>query len=124
RIGMARAMWMALVLSLTLPAHLACSTYPNAPYGGVIWPILPAVGLALALLLWVFAGVGSGRVHPVAVIYLLTVVIFQPLLVPHFVLHRARIGSGDVTETAWPGRVSPGELAPVRKEAWTNYVDM
>jgi Na+-translocating ferredoxin:NAD+ oxidoreductase RnfD subunit len=80
--------------------------------------------MALALLLWIFAGVGSGRVHPVPIIYLLCVILFQPLLVPHFVLHRAHIGSGDVIEAELPHRVGPGELATVRKEAWTSYLDM
>ena len=47
------------------------------------------------MLLWVFAGVGSGRLHPVPVVYLLMVVLFQPTLVPHFVLHRQRIFAGD-----------------------------
>src|SRR6185503_16060628 len=29
RMGVARAMWMAILLALTLPAHLASSTYPD-----------------------------------------------------------------------------------------------
>jgi hypothetical protein len=123
RMGVARAMWMAVLLALTLPAHLASSTYPDAPANALIWPILPAAGLALSMLLWIFAGVGSGRVHPVPIIYLLCIILFQPLLVPHYVLHRARIGGGDVTDAALPARVGPGELAPVRKEAWTSYLD-
>jgi len=124
RMGVARAMWMAILLALALPAHLASSTYPDAPPNTLIWPVLPAAGLALAILLWIFAGVGSGRAHPVPIIYLLCVILFQPLLVPRFVLHRGHIGSGDVTEAALPTRSGPGELAPVRKEAWTAYVDM
>src|SRR5204863_4902738 len=78
RMGVARAIWMAILLGLALPAHLASSTYPDGPAGTLIWPILPAAGLALAMLLWVFAGVGSGRVHPVPIIYLLCVILFQP----------------------------------------------
>ena len=124
RIGVLRGWWMALLLSLTLPAHLASSTYPDAPTGGLVWPILPAAGLALTLLLWVFAGVGSGRVHPVPVIYLLTVVMFQPLLVPHFVLHRARIASGDLVNAPLPRQSGPGDLPPVAKEPWTASVDV
>ena len=34
-----------------------------------------ASGLALAMLLWIFGGVGSGRVHPVLVVYLLGIII-------------------------------------------------
>jgi hypothetical protein len=124
RIGVARGVWMAILLALALPAHLACFTYPTAPTGAAVWPILPAAGLALSMLLWVFAGVGSGRVHPVPVIYLLMVVLFQPLLVPHFVLHPKRILSGDVTQALPPPVPAPGELAPVRKEAWTNLYEL
>jgi Na+-translocating ferredoxin:NAD+ oxidoreductase RnfD subunit len=124
RIGVARAVWMALLLSMILPAHLASSTYPDAAMSGPIWPVLPAAGLALAMLLWIFAGVGSGRVHPVPIIYLGTLILFQPMLVPHFVLHRAHIFTGDLVEAALPPRTGPGELAPVRKEAWFSYVDM
>ena len=123
RIGVARSMWLAVVLAMTFPAHLASSTYANAPYGGVVWPILPAAGLALSVLLWVFAGVGSGRVHPVGVIYLLCVVLFQPLLVPHFALHHARLAGGDVIEALPPPPPSPGELPPVPKDAWTSSSD-
>jgi hypothetical protein len=124
RIGVARAMWMALLLSLALPAHLAAPTYPEAPTGVIIWPVLPAIGLALAMLLWIFAGVGSGRVHPVPVIYLLTVVLFQPILVPHFVLHRGRIGSGDLIDATLPPRTGPGELPSVQKDPWTSALDV
>ena len=119
RMGMARGVWMAILLALTMPSHLASFTYPNAPIGAVPWPILPAAGLALAMLMWIFAGVGSGRLHPVPVIYLLMVVLFQPLLVPHFVLHPKRLVTGDVTQAIPPQLPAPGELAPVRKEAWT-----
>ena len=41
-----------------------------------VWSMLAGAGLALAALLWMFGGVGSGRVHPVLVIYLLCVVLF------------------------------------------------
>ena len=123
RIGLMRGWWMAILLSLTLPAHLASPTFPGAQTSGLIWPILPAAGLALALLMWVFAGVGSGRVHPVPVIYLFMVVMFQPLLVPHFVLHRAYVASGDLIDAAPPPPPAPGELPRVPKEAWTAFVD-
>jgi Na+-translocating ferredoxin:NAD+ oxidoreductase RnfD subunit len=120
RIGVSRAVWMAILLSLTLPAHLA--TFK--PHDGVwLWPILPAAGLALAILLWVFAGIGSGRVHPVPVIYLLMVVLFQELLVPHWALHRARIFTGDLTKAQPAPQLAPGEAAPVPKEAWSARLD-
>ena len=75
------------------------------------------------MLLWVFAGMGSGRLHPVPVVYLLMVVLFQPMLVPHFVLHRQRIVAGDLIDAAPPLRFAPGEAAPARVDPWTAYVE-
>ena len=124
RMTSARGIWMAVLLSMTLPAHLASWNYPNSPTNTPPWPMLAAAGLALALLMWVFAGVGSGRVHPVPVIYLLMVVLFQPMLMPHFVLHPKRLVSGDVTRAIPPQLPAPGELAPVRKEAWTALYEL
>jgi Na+-translocating ferredoxin:NAD+ oxidoreductase RnfD subunit len=124
RITAARGIWMGILLSMTLPAHLASWNYPNSPTNTPPWPMLPAAGLALALLMWVFAGVGSGRVHPVPVIYLLMVVLFQAMLTPHFVLHPKRLVSGDVTRAIPPQLPAPGELAPVRKEAWTALYEL
>jgi len=124
RMTSSRGIWMAVLLAMTLPAHLASWNFPNSPTNTPPWPILPATGLALALLMWVFAGVGSGRVHPVPVIYLLMVVLFQPMLMPHFVLHPKRLVSGDVTRAIPPQLPAPGELAPVRKEAWTSLYEL
>ncbi len=121
RVSTARGIWMALLLALALPAHLASYSYPEAPTSGWIWPMLPAAGLALAFLLWLFAGLGSGRVHPVPVIYLLIVICFQNMLIPHFVLHRQHIVTGNLIDAAPPQRLSPGETAPVRKEPWTAF---
>lgn len=124
RIGVARGMWMSALLALTMPPHLASFTYPTAPIPTAVWPVLVAAGLALSLLLWIFAGVGSGRVHPVPVIALLTIFLFQPLMTPRFVLHPSRIVNGDVTQALPPKTPEPGELAPVRKEAWTSVRDL
>ena len=118
--GTARAMWMSMLLALTLPPHLASFSYPGQPpYVPAAWPILLAAGLTLAMLLWVFAGVGSGRLHPVPVVYLLMVVIFQPMLVPHFVLHRQRIFAGDVIDAAPTLPLAPASPRPRSTNAWT-----
>ncbi len=117
RINTAHGLWLSLLLALMLPAHLAAFSYPSAP-GQNVWAILPAAGLALALLLWIFGGLGSGRVHPVLVIYLLLVVLFQSVLVPHFVLRRARIVTGDMLNVP-PESSEVGREAAVRKDPWT-----
>lgn len=123
RMGAARAMWMAMLLGLTLPPHLPSFNYPGSTIATAAWPILPAAGLTLAMLLWVFAGVGSGRLHPVPVIYLLMVVLFQPVLVPHFVLHRQRTFAGDVIDAAPPPPSAPGEAATAPLDAWTVHTE-
>lgn len=107
-------LWLSLLLSLMLPAHL---TSPSQH----LWPILPAAGLLLAMFTWLLGGVGSSRVHPVLVTYLLLVAVFggggfeglsrhidnKPhphLLDPYAVLRRDRLFTGDVLslETAMP----------------------
>lgn len=89
----AHAIWLALLLGLMLPAHLAWSGEP----GGVLpWPILPFAGWLLVVLLWVLGGLGSSRIHPVLVAYLLLVVCFGEMLVPHWVLQRDHVFVGDL----------------------------
>jgi Na+-translocating ferredoxin:NAD+ oxidoreductase RnfD subunit len=128
RISLAHGIWLALVLAVIFPAQLAAWTFPGAGAGAggagtLVWAVLAGAGLALALLLWLFGGVGSGRVHPVLVIYLLCVVLFQNLLVPRFVLHRAHVVSGDVLDAIVAVAPPGGSNAPIRKEAWTTLTD-
>ncbi len=119
RLNLAYGFWLAMLLGLMLPAHLASGNYPSAP-AGYVWAVLPGAGLALVVVLWFFGGVGSGRVHPVLVVYLLLVVMFQSLLVPHFVLQRGRIASGDLLAVPTERSLAGREVA-VRKEAWTQF---
>lgn len=91
------ALWLALLLGLMLPAHLfALSAAPGADPP---WPILPIAGLTLVIVLWLFGGLGGGRVHPVLVTYLLVVVCFGDMLVPRRVLTRDHVLSGDLFRT-------------------------
>jgi Na+-translocating ferredoxin:NAD+ oxidoreductase RnfD subunit len=55
------------------------------------------------------------------VIYLVMVVMFEPYLTPHLVVHRQRIFAGDVIDAALPPPLPPGEAAPMRSDAWTSY---
>jgi Na+-translocating ferredoxin:NAD+ oxidoreductase RnfD subunit len=73
-----QCLWMALLLALALPAQLI----------GRAWPILPAAAILLVMVQWLLNTVGSGRVHPVALTYLLLFIFFQPLLTPHLILKR------------------------------------
>jgi Na+-translocating ferredoxin:NAD+ oxidoreductase RnfD subunit len=102
------ALWMALLLSLTLPPHFLTDTYPLRN-GEIIatWPILPAAGMLIAPLVWMLGGLGSGRLHPVIVAHILLLVLFKDVFVPHLALQRYRIFLGDVMDAGNPMRVEP-----------------
>ena len=86
-------LWLALLLSMTLPAHLFSATPVN---GQAIWPILPAAGIALALLCWLLGGLGSQRVQPAVITFLLLFVFFHTALTPRYVLQINHLFLGDL----------------------------
>jgi len=90
-----------------LPAHLATAR-PIGDSPPHLWAILIATGLALAILCWLLGGVGSGRIHPVLVTYLLLVIFFEQTLVPTGILQRNHLVTGDVTDTLPARTVSTG----------------
>jgi Na+-translocating ferredoxin:NAD+ oxidoreductase RnfD subunit len=98
------ALWLALLLSLTLPPHLLNGRDVSSFSNLVPWPILPAAGMTLAILLWLLGAAGSGRVHAVLVTNLLMVVLFRDLLVPHYTLQRMNLFRGDVLNATVPPR--------------------
>ncbi|HEY8666944.1 MAG TPA: RnfABCDGE type electron transport complex subunit D, partial [Tepidisphaeraceae bacterium] len=108
----AHGLWLALLLALMLPAHLATKLPLSDQTGRVLWPILPAAGICIATLLWLLGGLGSARIHPVLVAYLVVSVFFQKDLVPHWILQRQHVFAGDVLD------VSPAESAGPRRDAW------
>jgi Na+-translocating ferredoxin:NAD+ oxidoreductase RnfD subunit len=104
--------WMALLLALAMPAHLASGPSPR---GTIAWPLIPTAGLALAAMVWLFARAGSSRVHPVAVVFLLMASLFSVSLTPRSVLQRSGIVVGDVLDVAPVDGSARG--API-KEPW------
>jgi Na+-translocating ferredoxin:NAD+ oxidoreductase RnfD subunit len=106
------AMWLALVLSLMLPAHLA-SARIHGEYGVWTWPLPVAAGMILVMFQWVLGGLGAGRIHPVIVSYLLIAALSYNLLVPRYVLARNHMVAGDLLA----GTASPNMAAV--KEPWT-----
>lgn len=98
QLRLAHAGWMAMLLALMLPAHLATSA-PGAS-GTARWPLLAAAGIILVILLWLLGGVGAGRVHPVLVAYLLLSMLFADELAPHCALQRNRVVVGDLLDCA------------------------
>jgi Na+-translocating ferredoxin:NAD+ oxidoreductase RnfD subunit len=100
---------MAGLLALMLPAKLADFGAAGAP---PLWPILLAGGLLLAFASWLLGGPGSGRVHPVLVVYLLLVVLFSSGLTPRRILARQHLGTGDLL------RDRTEQLTGAQREAW------
>jgi Na+-translocating ferredoxin:NAD+ oxidoreductase RnfD subunit len=103
-----QALWMALLLALMLPAHLAGDVYA----GQMLWPILPVAGLVLVILLWLLGGLGSGHVHPVVAAYLLLVICFGGALVPHRVLNQSHLLTGELFHTG------PADSRDLHNEPW------
>jgi len=105
-------LWMAVLLGLSLPAHLASTETAGRPT--YPWPLIPAAGIVLAGMLWLFARAGSSRLHPVAVVFLLIASVFGVSLNPRSVLQRDRLVVGDVLDVP---AVAPPRNAPI-KEPW------
>ena len=76
-----------------LPAHL----FTRPPMNGqIVWPILPAAGITLAILIWLLGGLGAQRVPLSVVTILLLFVLFHDLLAPRLVLRPDRLFVGDL----------------------------
>lgn len=110
RLRLAPALWLALVLTLTLPAHLA-SVDHHWFDASSLWATIPAAGLMLALIMWMFGGVGA-RLHPVVIVYLLMVAALSAHLTPHYVLRRDRLVTGDLL------KVEQNAFAMISTEPW------
>lgn len=102
--------WLAVLLGMMLPAHFA--TRVDAAGYGQPWPILVASGMTLSALMWVLGGIGAGRIHPVIVCYLLLCVFYGQAFVPHRVLQRDHLVTGDLFSAPRP------DLVPPSSEPW------
>jgi Na+-translocating ferredoxin:NAD+ oxidoreductase RnfD subunit len=102
-------LWMAMILTLMLPAHLFTL---SALDGVIVWPILPAAGILLAMLIWLLGGMGSQRIQPAVVTLLILYVLFHNALTPRNVLKFDRIIWGDLLKTA------PDQSLAPEKGAW------
>jgi Na+-translocating ferredoxin:NAD+ oxidoreductase RnfD subunit len=87
--------WLAILVSLMLPAHLFTRQTLN---GQIVWPILPAAGITVAILIWLLGGLGTQRVPPSVVTVLLLFVLFHEFLTPQFVLRVDRMFAGDLLD--------------------------
>ncbi|MGD0461790.1 MAG: RnfABCDGE type electron transport complex subunit D [Tepidisphaeraceae bacterium] len=111
QVRMWHCLWLAIIVSLMLPAHL----FTTAPMNGqAVWPILPAAGVTAALLSWLLGGLGSQRVPPPVVTILLMFVLFHELLIPQYVLRLDRMFTGDLLDA------EPTELGTSEQGPWIN----
>lgn len=112
-------LWLALLLALMLPVHLMTSEPPfeNAP--GAQWAVLAGAGVLVVGFAWLLGGVGSGRIHPVVVAYLLLVVLFKQTLIPHWVLHKDRLFIGDVVKSE-RAELAIASTVPNTSASWVN----
>jgi Na+-translocating ferredoxin:NAD+ oxidoreductase RnfD subunit len=104
------AAWLALLLGMMLPAHLA-TQLPDGK-GRIPWLILPAAGVTLAIIMWVVGGLGTGRIHPTVVAFLLIAGLFGDMLTPRYVLRKDHIFTGDIL------KVSPDDQRTGRADNW------
>lgn len=95
-LSLSHAGLLALLLALTLPAHIG-SVRGIHSHAAAFW-IMPAAGVLLAMVLWLLRGMAGTALHPVVVTSLLLVPLFQPTLVPRHVLQRDHLFVGDVLD--------------------------
>ncbi len=111
QLRMRHCLWLAMLLGLMLPAHLA-SREVLAPVSSFPpWPLIPSAALSLVIMVWMLGGPGSGRVNPVLTTWLLLFVLFEPMLVSHRVLPVERAFTGDVLEAPLPDSSAPAPAA-------------
>jgi len=124
QVRMWHCLWLSLVVSLMLPPHLL-TTMPQG--GQIVWPILPAAGMTLALLSWLLGGLGTQRVPPSVVTILLLFVLFHDILTPRYVLRPDRLFAGDLLnydpapeelseQNPWYSRTAPTGYDSLQRE--------
>jgi Na+-translocating ferredoxin:NAD+ oxidoreductase RnfD subunit len=113
QIHFAHVLWLALLLAMMLPAHLATAVpLVRRDAAWPPWPLLIAAGVTLVTVLWLLGGSGAIYVHPVLVTYLLLFIGFRQDLTPNWVLGRDHLVAGDVL-------LAPGEIpANVSPDPW------
>jgi Na+-translocating ferredoxin:NAD+ oxidoreductase RnfD subunit len=92
-------LWLSCLLALCLPAQFfSASVGKHVP----LWPILPAAGFILVIFLWSVGGIGSTRLHPVIVTFLILAALFRTDFASHGVLAPSHLLTGDSLRTGPP----------------------
>jgi Na+-translocating ferredoxin:NAD+ oxidoreductase RnfD subunit len=110
------AMWLGLLLAMTLPAHLFGGHDPLTKQP--LWPILAAGGIILVISVWLLGGIGAGRVHPVLVTFLLLFIFFRDNLVPMYALERRQAFYGDIFDAM------PDDAYAATTQPWLDNPDI
>jgi Na+-translocating ferredoxin:NAD+ oxidoreductase RnfD subunit len=93
QVKLIHVLWLAILVSLMLPPHL----FSWVPVDGhIVWPLLPAAGITLAMLSWLLGGLGGQRVSPSVVTVLILFALFHEPLTPRYVLRVDRLFWGDL----------------------------
>ncbi len=91
-------LWLALLLTMILPPHLTVTAPHDLPATTPLWPLAPAAGFLLVILLWATGGIGTARIHPLLITYLLLAAGFPNALSPRLILHPSRIFTGNLAD--------------------------
>ena len=94
------SLWLCLIMLALLPAHLAAWATPSAGAmgGAMLWPLLPATGLALMFVNWLLGGFGGGRVLPPLVVLFVLAALQWEALTPRIALARPHAVTGDLLD--------------------------
>jgi Na+-translocating ferredoxin:NAD+ oxidoreductase RnfD subunit len=107
----AHTLWLALLLALMLPAHLAATGADGVADHVNVWALLPLAALLMVMIAWLFGGLGGWHLHPALATYMLLAICFSDLLVPRRILNRDHILLGELFGTvhAESGRTAPND---------------
>ena len=93
---------LSLLLGLMLPPHLLTGVgLVGRPHGNwQPWAILPAGAMLLTTSLWMIGHRGLKRIHPLLLTFLVLAGLFHQVLIPHSILHRGDIVTGDLADVS------------------------
>ncbi|MFI5379289.1 MAG: RnfABCDGE type electron transport complex subunit D [Tepidisphaerales bacterium] len=90
---------MAILLGLMLPPHLLIAPRLGRSLGDwQPWAVVPAGAMLLAAALWLVGHRGLKRIHPLLLTFLALAGLFHHILIPHNVLCRGKMLTGDLAD--------------------------